>query len=396
MLRTDTEEAESIHDASGGVLALEDLKKSFGATVAVDGLSLTVHAGECVALIGPSGCGKTTVLRMIAGLDVPDAGRISYAGKDWANIPPQRRNVAMVFQHFGLYPNRTVRGNIEYPLRLRNTPEKDRLEKVEWISDLLGIKPYLDRKTTVLSGGEAQRVALARALVRQPTCFLMDEPLSNLDAQLRLHARAEIKRVQSKLGVTTIYVTHDQEEAIAVGDRIALMNKGCLVQVGTPEEVFQNPSAVFVAQFLGKPPMNLLPGRVVGQDFSSAAIALEACDGAPQAATLTINKHLDLGTRLLVGFRADDLRVQSSDVLPQGIPAWFINGKIVLVDGLSPEYIVHCATPFGPVLFRARSKPSEAEVGLVLPGREAYLFDAATGERIRDVEFQGVESRTIG
>ncbi len=373
----------------GRVLKLLAVSKNFGSVIAVDKFSLMVAGGECLALVGPSGCGKTTVLRLIAGLETPDQGVISFDGSDWADVPPQQRNVAMVFQHYGLYPNRTVRGNIEYPLRLRSLPDRDRVEKVNWISRLLGITDLLDRKPRQLSGGEAQRVALARALVRQPTCFLMDEPLSNLDAQLRLHARAEIKRVQRELGVTTIYVTHDQEEAVAVADKIALMNKGRVIQIGTAEELFHDPATSFVAQFLGKPPMNILSARVIGEDSDSSTLSLESADGATRSEALKLTKRFAVGTRLLAGFRPDNVYADQGDTISEAQPAWSMTGQIVLVDGLSPDYIVHCDTPFGHIMFRTRVKPREDSVTVTLRQSEAYFFEAETGGRLRDIECGG-------
>jgi len=248
------------------MVSVHGLVKRFGEVTAVHDFSVEVPAGELLVLLGPSGCGKTTVIRLIAGLEIPDSGTVLINGRSCDDVPPQQRDVAMVFQQYALYPHRTVRGNIEYPLRLRNVEQQLRRDKVEWIAGLLGITRLLGRKPGQLSGGEAQRVALARALVRDPACFLMDEPLSNLDAQLRVRARAEIRRLQRHLRVTTIYVTHDQDEAVALADRIAVMRDGRLIQVGSPEELFRRPANAFVAGFLGRPPMNLLQATVVRKE----------------------------------------------------------------------------------------------------------------------------------
>jgi ABC-type sugar transport system ATPase subunit len=360
------------------------LIKSFGSIKAVDDVNLAVAAGELCVLLGPSGCGKTTVLRLIAGLEAPDAGAITMSGQVWTGMPPQQRNVAMVFQHYALYPNRTVRANIEYPLRLRNASAADRFEKVDRISSLLGIKPLLDRKPRQLSGGEAQRVALARALVRQPTCFLLDEPLSNLDAQLRTRARAEIKRIQRDLQVTTLYVTHDQEDALALADKIAVMNKGRLVQVGTAEELFRQPKNTFIAQFLGRPPINLVCAMVIGEMHGLTIIGLKTADGS--SPTQAISRKLPKGYRLHLGFRPNDITLINAERSEDMSNSWLLPGKIILIEGLEPDYTVHCETPIGMVLIRTNTRPAEEHVKLFLSVAKAYYFDAETGERLSETK----------
>ena len=380
------------------MLELGGLRKWFGPIRAVDGVNLTVSPGEFCVLLGPSGCGKTTILRLIAGLEVPDEGTIEMVGEDWTRMPPQARNVAMVFQHYALYPHRSVRGNIEYPLRLRKIDQGERLRKVESISHLLGITSLLDRSPRELSGGEAQRVALARALVREPACFLMDEPLSSLDAQMRIHARAEIKQMQRKLKVTTLYVTHDQEDAIALADRIALMNEGKLVQVGTPDQLFHDPASSFVAKFLGRPPMNLLAARISREEEGYSALALNGYKGGVQSEPVMITNRLANGARVVVGFRPNCVRIETGETALTMAPAWSIPGTIVLVEGLDPDYTVHCSSPFGDILLRTHDRPTEGPVTLVLPGREAFFFDGETGDRLRDIKFVTVrcESRKSG
>jgi multiple sugar transport system ATP-binding protein len=235
-----------------------DITKKFGEVAAVNGISLTVPDGEFMVLLGPSGCGKTTFLRIICGLEKQTSGDLLIGGDVVNDIPPRARGVAMMFQSYGLYPHFTVRNNIAFPLRTQRVPRAEIEKKVEWASQLLGIGHLLDRQPRQLSGGERQRVALARALVREPTALLLDEPLSNLDAKLRASARLEIKQFQQRVGITTIYVTHDQVEAMGMGDRIAVIDHGRVRQVGTPAEIYDDPADRFVATFVGTPPMNIV------------------------------------------------------------------------------------------------------------------------------------------
>jgi multiple sugar transport system ATP-binding protein len=243
-----------------------DIVKKFGEVPAVNGISLNIPDGEFMVLLGPSGCGKTTYLRIICGLEQQTSGDLLIGGNIANELPPRARGVAMMFQSYGLYPHYTVRNNIAFPLKTQRVPRVEIDKKVEWASQLLGIKRLLDRKPRELSGGERQRVALARALVREPTALLLDEPLSNLDAKLRASARLEIKAFQQRVGLTTIYVTHDQVEAMGMGDRIAVIDGGRVRQVGTPTEIYDDPADRFVATFVGTPPMNILDqnGGAVG------------------------------------------------------------------------------------------------------------------------------------
>jgi multiple sugar transport system ATP-binding protein len=234
------------------------VSKHFDDVHAVDGIDLTAKEGEFLVLLGPSGCGKTTLMRLIAGLEQPTAGDIVIDGKIVTDLPPRARNIAMVFQSYALYPHLTVERNISFPLRAIGMPKSEIRKKVEWAAKMFGIERFLDRKPRQLSGGERQRVALARAVVREPVVFLLDEPLSNLDAKLRNSARDELKQFQRELGTTTIYVTHDQAEAMGLGDRIAVLNHGKVIQIGTPQEIYGQPVDTFVATFIGSPPMNLV------------------------------------------------------------------------------------------------------------------------------------------
>jgi multiple sugar transport system ATP-binding protein len=243
-----------------------NLVKHFGDVQAVDGVNIVSSEEEFLVLLGPSGCGKTTLLRMIAGLDKPTDGEILIGGQVVTHLPPRARGIAMVFQSYALYPHMTVFKNIAFPLKALSMPKEDVKKKVDWSAAMLGIDNLLARKPRELSGGERQRVALARALVREPNVFLLDEPLSNLDAKLRASAREELYRFQKDVSITTIYVTHDQVEAMGMGDRIAVMNAGKVCQLGKPEEVYSDPADTFVAGFLGSPPMNLIEmeDRILG------------------------------------------------------------------------------------------------------------------------------------
>jgi multiple sugar transport system ATP-binding protein len=239
-------------------VSTRDIVKRFGDVPAVNGITLTVPDGEFMVLLGPSGCGKTTFLRIICGLEQQTSGDLKIGGNVVNDIPPRARGVAMMFQSYGLYPHYTVRNNIAFPLRTQRVPSAEIEKKVAWASQLLGIGHLLGRRPRQLSGGERQRVALARALVREPTALLLDEPLSNLDAKLRASARQEIKQFQQRVGITTIYVTHDQVEAMGMGDRIAVIDHGQIRQVGTPAAIYDDPADRFVATFVGTPPMNIV------------------------------------------------------------------------------------------------------------------------------------------
>ena len=251
-----------------GRVSLVGVTKKFGDVIAVDHLDLEVADREFLVLLGPSGCGKSTALRMIAGLEELTEGTIKIGDRVVNDVEPKDRDLAMVFQSYALYPHLTVRKNIEFPLRTRGTPKAQRTLQVEAAAESLGLDGLLDRKPGQLSGGQRQRVALARAIVRDPEAFLMDEPLSNLDAKLRVQTRAELVELQRRLQATVIYVTHDQVEAMTMGDRIAIMNEGLLQQVGPPQEVYARPANLFVARFIGTPPMNTIPGQLMGESAS--------------------------------------------------------------------------------------------------------------------------------
>ena len=285
-------------------IRLEHVDKVFpNGHVAVRGLDLTVEKGELLVLVGPSGCGKTTTLRIIAGLEAPSAGHVFIDDHDVSGLAPRERDLAMVFQHHALYPHMTVRRNLEFGLRMRRTPRAVISERVGKVAQSLGIEPLLDRMPAQLSGGEQQRVALGRAIVRQPRAFLLDEPLSNLDVQLRVGMRTEIRELQRRLGVAMLYVTHDQEEAMTLGDRIAVMRDGALQQVGPPLEVYRQPANQFVAGFIGSPAMNFFPCRVVRDGartrLTSAHWSIELEQAPP----------VDADAEVILGVRPHDVSV---------------------------------------------------------------------------------------
>ena len=252
--------------------------KSFGATKVIEDLDLTIEDGKFTVLVGSSGCGKTTLLRMIAGIGPATSGQIFMDGKEITNVEPGKRDIAMVFQNYAIYPTMTVRANIEFGLKNRKVPKEERDKLIAEYSEIVGLTPYLERKPSELSGGQRQRVALARAMVKKPAVFLMDEPLSNLDAKLRASMRTELIELQHRLGTTFVYVTHDQIEAMSMADTIVLMEKGEIQQIGTPREVYHKPANLFTAQFIGTPPMNIMElksGRKVGIRPEKLDIAAE-------------------------------------------------------------------------------------------------------------------------
>jgi multiple sugar transport system ATP-binding protein len=268
-------------------LRYQQVTKAFGSTIALHPLDLEIPDGCFLAMLGPSGCGKTTALRLLAGLETPTGGRIHIGERDVTDLAPKDRDVAMVFQSYALYPHKSVADNIAYPLRVRKVSKQQRVKQAREVAELLGIENLLDRQPKQLSGGQRQRVALARAIVRRPQVFLMDEPLSNLDAQLRAHMRIELKRLQRELSVTTLYVTHDQVEAMTMADLIAVIRDGHLQQVGSPAEIYGSPTNLFVATFCGSPPMNVLDGEVADGHFTHRAGSLSLSrDARPGPAKL--------------------------------------------------------------------------------------------------------------
>jgi len=309
---------------------LVNLSKYFGKVKAVDDLNLEIKDGEFVALLGPSGCGKTTTLLMIAGIYKPTKGYIYFDDEVVNDIPPKDRNIGMVFQSYALYPHMKVYDNIAFPLKLKKIDKKTIDNKVREVARFLRIENLLDRKPSQLSGGQQQRVALARALAKEPKLFLMDEPLSNLDAKLRVVMRADLKRLQKELGITTIYVTHDQVEAMTMADRIAVLNQGKLQQYGYPSELYNKPANVFVAGFIGSPPMNFIDGSLVEKegvlyvDFGPFSVKL------PEDIA-SILKEANASSEIIFGVRPEDIKVGEGD----------LEGEVYVVEPLGRDQIVH-------------------------------------------------------
>jgi multiple sugar transport system ATP-binding protein len=329
--------------------------KSFGDFHAVRDLNLRVDEGEFVVLVGPSGCGKTTALRMVAGLEEVSIGEIKIGGRVVNDLAPRDRDIAMVFQNYALYPHKSVYENLVFGLRMRKVPKDEQRRRVEEIARVLGLADMLDRRPAQLSGGQRQRVAMGRAIVREPKAFLMDEPLSNLDAKLRVQMRAEIARIQQALHVTTLYVTHDQVEAMTMGDRVAVMRGGILQQVDTPQRIYDAPANLFVASFVGSPPMNIFEARVEAQGtrlvFGETQLdlggrALRAYDGR----------------RVAVGIRPEEVREAS------GWDGARIRGRVLLVEALGAEQLVHievAATPLERAdLIDATAQPPGPSLGV--------------------------------
>jgi multiple sugar transport system ATP-binding protein len=322
---------------------------------AVDALNLDIADGEFMVLVGPSGSGKTTALRMLAGLEEIDAGAVFIGDRDVSDVPPKERDVAMVFQNYALYPYLTVAANIGFPLRIARVRKRDREARVKEVAKLLGLSEYLERKPGQLSGGQRQRVAMGRAIVRKPQVFLMDEPLSNLDAKLRVQMRADIAALQADFGITTVYVTHDQAEAMTLGHRVAVLHDGRLQQVGPPRELYERPTNLFVAGFIGSPAMNMLPAAAAGLGANGKVVGFRP-------------EHVDIGGE------------------GDGIPA-----RVEVVEDIGADAYVFCSAELDGERTRlvarvdVRSAPQQGEqVSLRPRTEEAHMFDAQSGERLTD------------
>ena len=344
-------------------IALRGVTKRWGSFVGVDKFDLTIADQEFLVLLGPSGCGKTTTMRMVAGLEDPTDGEILIDGKVVNNLEPKDRDVAMVFQSYALYPNMNVYENIRFPLKVRGVDPASHDERVRRASAMVELDEFMHRKPAELSGGQRQRVALARAIVREPNVFLMDEPLSNLDAKLRVSTRAQIKNLSHELAVTTIYVTHDQIEAMTLADRVVVMNRGVVQQVGTPTEIYDKPANSFVASFIGNPAMNLMEGKIEGGTFSAQNTVISGLDAPDGPVTL--------------GFRAEDAEV--------GHPEGQINAPIYTLELLGEATMV--SVRIGGVLISGKADKSfraeiDDTISIRVPPEHCHLFGTSDGNRI--------------
>lgn len=348
-------------------ITLDNLTKSWGETQVLKPMNLTIENGEFVAILGPSGCGKSTTLFLLAGLYAPSSGHIAFDGHNVNRIDARDRNVGIVFQSYALYPNLTVRENIGFPLRFKTMGKDEIAQRVDEAARLVQISALLDRRPSQLSGGQQQRVALARALVKEPNILLLDEPLSNLDATLRITMRAELKSIQKRLGFTTLIVTHDQIEAITMADRIICMNNGEIAQIGTPDDLYRRPTDLFVAGFIGTPPMNRLKATTADRQLKIGTAVFElnaACDG-----------------EVTFGLRPEDIRL----VAPDGA---HLTGEIISVEPMGREVFYTLDTPAGTIHAleygeAVRHAPGD-KVGMTCETELTLLFDAA-GKRINDL-----------
>jgi multiple sugar transport system ATP-binding protein len=352
-----------------GALSIRQVKKSFGPVHILKGIDIEVAEGEFLILVGPSGCGKSTLLNMIAGLDTPTSGGIHLGAREITHLPSKDRDIAMVFQSYALYPNMNVAQNIAFALEMRKVPKPEREAAVARVAKMLQIEHLLDRKPGALSGGQRQRVAMGRALARDPKLFLFDEPLSNLDAKLRVEMRAEIKLLHQRTKTTTVYVTHDQVEAMTLGDRIAVMKEGEVQQFGTPEDIYTRPATRFVAEFIGSPAMNMLAAQRHGATL--LAHGSELATTAVQQQALAVHA----GHEVVYGLRPEDLAFAN-----EGLP-----GQLSMIEPTGPETYVTADTAAGPLTARLPGTPRLAVGERVhlswLPAR-AHLFDADSGRRL--------------
>lgn len=344
-------------------IVLKNVNKRWGDFIGVKDFDLTIADREFLVLLGPSGCGKTTTMRMIAGLEDPTEGEIWIGDRKVNDVEPKDRDISMVFQSYGLYPNMNVYENIRFPLKVRKIPESEHKERVMRASAMVELDEFLHRKPAALSGGQRQRVALARAIVREPNAFLMDEPLSNLDAKLRVSTRAQIKNLSSQLKVTTIYVTHDQIEAMTLADRVVVMEKGIVQQVGTPTDIYDNPANTFVAGFIGNPAMNLMEGDLSGGVFKGENVEIKGLS----------KEH---SGKVVLGFRAEDATIAATGQISALVYSMELLGDATMVT----------VKAGGALVAVKADKDYRAQIGdpvaASIPASICHLFDAETGARL--------------
>jgi sn-glycerol 3-phosphate transport system ATP-binding protein len=359
-------------------ISLHDVRKAYGKTPVVHGVDLAIHDGEFIVILGPSGCGKSTLLRMIAGLEDISNGEISIGGTVVNNLEPRERGCAMVFQNYALYPHMTVAGNIGYALKVAGMKRAARDAKIAAVARSVGLEDFLDRKPGELSGGQRQRVAMARAIIREPQVFLFDEPLSNLDAKLRVQMRHEIRRIHSRIGATSVFVTHDQHEGMTLADRMVIMNKGTIEQIGTPEEIYDRPSSVYVAGFIGSPAMNFLPGSV-DAGLSAIRLANDARIDIPVERARALD-----GRTVQVGLRPENLSITA----PQ---AGTLIGVFEFAEELGSGRMYHfqfqdvTLTVLSPQKFTFEVGE---KVGLKMDSQHVHIFDGENGLRLTSEEVE--------
>lgn len=362
-------------------IRIRNAAKTYGKTTIMQGIDLHIANGEFVVILGPSGCGKSSLLRMIAGLEDISAGEIEIGGIVVNDLEPRERGCAMVFQNYALYPHMTVAENIGYSLKVAGVPKAERVARVQATAQSVGLGDFLDRRPGQLSGGQRQRVAMARAIIRQPRVFLFDEPLSNLDAKLRMQMRHEIRRIHNQVGATSVFVTHDQHEGMTLADRLVVMNKGSIEQIGTPREIYDQPVSLYVAGFIGSPPMNILPGN-----FSQARRGVLLENGS----LIAVNDAgaLEDGQMVQLGFRPEQ-----TALLGQGNGDF--DAKVEMVEELGAARLCHLLFEDIPISVLTDDRPSfspGATVSLRIAKEHMHLFEAETGRRVNS---QASEAQTV-
>lgn len=356
-------------------VSLESIKRKFNNVTAIDDITFTIPDGEFWVLVGPSGCGKSTILRTIAGLESATSGKLFIGDKLMNSVPARQRDVAMVFQNYALYPHMSVAENIAFGLKMRHVDSKVIRERVQTVAHSLSLDHLLERKPKQLSGGQQQRVALGRAIARQPQVFLLDEPLSNLDAQLRDDTRAELKQLHQDIGITTVYVTHDQVEAMTLADKIVVLNSGLIQQIGEPQSIYAHPANRMVASFLGNPPMNIIPAKYTTAGFD--------VDGQLLTIPENINERLGLsqGQNIDLGIRPEDIQINNES------QAEFLQVEVKLVEPLGRETLIRVVVPGTGIILNVqasgstRFRPSD-KLNLELDLQKLFLFDSVSGDKL--------------
>ena len=358
-------------------VSLRQVRKSFGATEVIHGIDIEIGDGEFAVIVGPSGCGKSTLLRMVAGLEAVTAGEVAIGDRVVNDLEPKERDVAMVFQNYGLYPHMTAFQNISYALRIARRPKAEIRERVERVSRILGIEDLLARKPSQLSGGQRQRVAMGRAIIREPDVFLFDEPLSNLDAKLRSQMRVEIKRLHDDLKATSIFVTHDQVEAMTMADRLVVMNQGVVEQTGTPRQVYRRPGSTYVAGFIGAPAMNLLPATLSGDGAAVEGRGIERI-ALPNGAGPDRS-----GRRVMLGVRPEHLAVVADG--SEGL----LSARLLYAEDLGASRLLHCAIGDDELIVHTPDETGDRpgdNLRLAADPANLHLFDADSGRRLEAID----------